>query len=70
MQQAFQLALQKVVDERLTLEGSCAAPHFTDVLWVQLLLLPYTVGKYFYWYLNWIYRIDLMKEEYQDEDKM
>ena len=36
----------------MDIKGGYAKPHWTDVLWVQLVILPLTVYRSLLWYLS------------------
>ncbi|KAG1659182.1 DnaJ subfamily C member 25 [Nymphon striatum] len=61
--------IKKVLADKMDIKGGYSKPLITDVLWVQLVLLPYTLGKYFHWYIKWIYRFNICKEEYGEVEK-
>ena len=62
--------IRKIVLSKVDLRGSFAPPSLWDVLWVQIFFWPYYIVKYFYWFGNWIYRIDVKKQPYTDDDKV
>jgi len=49
--------------------GGYSKPHWTDILWVRIILLPYTTALYIKWYVTWIWRFNIKKEEYGEEEK-
>lgn len=50
--------------------GGYGKPHWTDVLWVQLIISPYTLAMYVIWYARWIWKFNICKEEYGEEEKL
>ena len=38
--------LRKIIEEKMDIRGGYSKPVYTDVLWFQILLLPYFVYKY------------------------
>ena len=50
--------------------GGYSKPSYCDVLWVQLFLSPFYLGQYVCWYLRWIWKFWIMKEEYGEEEKL
>ena len=54
----------------MDIRGGYAKPDWRDVLWVQLVLLPWTSYKYVAWYVDWIYRFRIKKEEFGDAEKL
>lgn len=62
--------IRQVIEEKLDIKGAYAKPKFTDLLWVQLIILPYTLSKYIYWYSNWTWRFTFLRQPYGDEEKL
>jgi len=62
--------LRQIVSDRMDIRGGYAPPRWTDVLWVQLVLLPYTLAKYVLWYARWLYKFTLLRQEYGTEEKL
>lgn len=62
--------IRQIIEEKMDIKGAYAKPKITDVLWVQLIVLPYTLSKYFYWYMNWIWRFTILRQPYGDEEKL
>ena len=52
------------------LRGGYAKPEWTDVLWVQLVLLPYTLAMWTYWYARWFCKFTVLGHEYGTEEKL
>jgi len=47
--------------------GSYQKPSIVDILWLQLVLLPYHIIRYVAWYLHWIWKYTIMRHEYDDD---
>ncbi|KAJ8921756.1 hypothetical protein NQ315_010667 [Exocentrus adspersus] len=62
--------IRKVIEDKMDIKGAYAKPKITDLLWVQLVIFPYTIIKYIYWYLSWFWRHTLLKQPYDDEEKL
>lgn len=62
--------IRKIIEENMDIKGAFAKPQLTDILWVQLIFLPYTLAKYVYWQLRWIWRFTIMRQAYGDEEKL
>lgn len=43
---------------------------YRDILWVQLVLLPYWTFQYISWYVRWVWKFGILREEYGDEEKL
>ena len=41
-----------------------------DVLWIQLVFSPYYLALYIKWYIRWLWKFTLMREEYEEEEKL
>jgi len=62
--------IKKVLEENMDIRGGYAKPKVTDVLWIQLVLLPYTIFNYLVWYAKWVWRFQINQEEYGPEEKL
>lgn len=62
--------IRQVIEEKMDVKGGYAKPSPLDVIWVQLIIFPYTMTKCIVWYLSWIWRFNVLKQEYGREDKL
>lgn len=62
--------IRKVLEENMDIRGGYAKPKVTDVLWIQIVLLPYTLSLYFAWYASWVWRFTIQRQEYGLEEKL
>ncbi|KPJ16207.1 DnaJ-like subfamily C member 25-like [Papilio machaon] len=62
--------IRRVIEENLDIRGAYAKPQIIDILWIQLILLPYTITYYAYWYLRWFWKFTIMKQPYGEEEKL
>lgn len=62
--------IRRVIEENMDIKGAYAKPEIIDILWVQLLILPYTVACYIYWYLRWLWKFTILKQPYGEEEKL
>ncbi|CAH1175762.1 unnamed protein product [Phaedon cochleariae] len=62
--------IKKVIQDKMDIKGAYAKPSITDILWIQLILSPYTLVKYIYWYISWIVRHTVLKQPYSEEEKL
>lgn len=62
--------IRKVIEENMDIKGAYAKPEIVDILWVQLIILPYTIAYYIYWYLRWFWRFTILKQPYGEEEKL
>lgn len=62
--------IKEIIAENLDIQGSYAKPKVLDILWLQLLLSPYTVTKYILWQIRWLWKFTICNEEYGPEEKL
>lgn len=62
--------IRRVIEENMDIKGAYAKPEIVNVLWVQLLILPYTIAVYMYWYFRWFWKFTIMKQPYGEEEKL
>jgi DnaJ family protein C protein 25 len=61
--------LREVVENSIDIKGGYSKATFYDVAWIQLLMSPYTIYKWCAWYIRWIFKFKIMKQEYGEEEK-
>lgn len=61
--------LREIVEDSIDIKGGYSKPTIQDILWIQLLCLPYFSLLYLKWYLNWVWKFWILKEEYGYEEK-
>lgn len=61
--------IRQVIEEKMDIKGAYAKPHITDVLWLQIIISPYTLIKYISWYSSWVWRHTILKEPFNEEEK-
>ncbi|XP_055914086.1 dnaJ homolog subfamily C member 25 homolog [Eupeodes corollae] len=62
--------IRKVIEEKMDVKGGYAKPSIMDLLWIQLLILPYTIFKYAVWYAKWTWKFTINKQPYGEEEKL
>ncbi|XP_059470627.1 dnaJ homolog subfamily C member 25 homolog [Neocloeon triangulifer] len=62
--------IRSVLENNMDIKGGYAKPGVQDILWVQLVVFPYTVFKYCKWYFAWIYKFNIKKEPYGVVEKV
>ncbi|XP_028167353.1 dnaJ homolog subfamily C member 25 homolog [Ostrinia nubilalis] len=62
--------IRRVIEENMDIKGAYAKPEIVDILWIQILILPYTIALYIYWYLRWLWKFTIMKQPYGEEEKL
>ncbi|XP_013109903.2 dnaJ homolog subfamily C member 25 homolog [Stomoxys calcitrans] len=60
----------KVIEEKMDVKGAYAKPTVWDVLWVQIIISPYTLAKWLCWNVSWIWRFNICKQPYGREEKL
>lgn len=62
--------IRKIIEDKMDIKGAYAKPKISDVLWVQLVILPYTIAKYVKWYAGWIWKFTILKRPYGIDEKL
>lgn len=62
--------IKKIIEEKMDIKGAYAKPHITDILWIQLLILPYTIIKYLVWYSTWVWNHSILKKPFSTDEKL
>ncbi|KFM81800.1 DnaJ-like protein subfamily C member 25-like protein, partial [Stegodyphus mimosarum] len=62
--------LKKILEEKIDIRGGYSKPSVADILWIQLICLPYSILKYIYWNLRWFWKFVILKHEYGEEEKL
>lgn len=62
--------IREVILENMDIKGAYAKPSWQDILWVQLLVSPYTLMRYGAWWACWTWRFTVRGQEYGDEEKL
>lgn len=70
MKEEQERKIRQIIEEKMDIKGAYAKPKFSDLLWVQLIILPYTITKYVYWYSKWTWNFTILRRPYGDEEKL
>lgn len=62
--------IRKVIEEKMDIKGAYAKPQILDILWLQLLISPYTLAKFTGWSLRWLWLFTILKKPYGEEEKL
>jgi DnaJ homolog subfamily C member 25 len=62
--------IREVIEEKMDIRGSYEKPSIYDVLWVQIIIFPYTFVKYITWFSMWTLNFTILGKEYGDEEKL
>lgn len=70
MEQEKERVIKKIIEDKMDIKGAYAKPTLRDILWIQLILLPYSLFKYLYWYLSWFVRHTILQQPFDEEEKL
>lgn len=62
--------IKRVIEDKMDIKGAYAKPSILDILWIQLLISPYTLAKYIFWNISWTWRHTILKQPYSEEEKL
>lgn len=62
--------IRQIVENKMDIRGGYAKPKITNVLWIQLIFLPWTLCLWIYFYARWFWKFGIMKEEYGEEEML
>lgn len=62
--------IRSVVEDKMDVKGGYAKPSIRDVLWVQLIIFPYTLVMFIAWHLNWFWQFKVLKQPYGRDEKL
>lgn len=62
--------IREIIEEKMDIKGSYSKPSVTDILWIQLVISPYTISKFVLWYGRWFVNFDILKKPYGMEEKL
>lgn len=62
--------IRKIIEDKMDIKGAYAKPKITDILWIQLVVFPYTLLKYVVWYATWIWNHSILKKPFSEEEKL
>ena len=69
MREEEENVIRSVIADKMDIKGGYAKPNWSDVLWVQLVILPYTIYKWTAFYTRWLWKFGIKREEYGEEEK-
>lgn len=62
--------IRKIIEEKMDIKGAYAKPEIIDILWIQILIFPYTFVKYIIWYAKWFWNFTILRKPYGREEKL
>ncbi|XP_031132500.1 dnaJ homolog subfamily C member 25 [Sander lucioperca] len=61
--------IRDIIKNKIDIKGGYQKPKMSDILLCQIVLFPYYLTNYVTWYISWIYRFTICREEYGEEEK-
>lgn len=68
-QDAERIILQ-VIAERMDIKGAYAKPTWRDILFVQIIVFPYTLVMFLCWYTKWIVQHTILNTPFTKEEQL
>lgn len=62
--------IRKIIEDKMDIKGAYAKPQISDILWIQLLISPYTLTKFIGWSLRWLWLFTILGREYGEQEKL
>lgn len=62
--------IRDIIKTKIDIKGGYQKPNLSDILLCQIVLFPYYLTNYITWYVSWIYRFTICREEYGNEEKL
>ncbi|XP_015257807.1 PREDICTED: dnaJ homolog subfamily C member 25 [Cyprinodon variegatus] len=62
--------IRDIIKNKIDIKGGYQKPRLTDILLCQMVLFPYYLSRYVAWYVSWVYRFTVCREEYGEEEKL
>lgn len=62
--------IREIIEEKMDIKGSYSKPSVIDVLWIQLIISPYTILKYLFWLGRWIVNFNILGKPFGMEEKL
>lgn len=68
--QELDRTIRMIIEDKMDIKGAYAKPKITDILWLQLIMLPYTLTIYLIWYGRWFWNFTILRHEYGVDEKL
>ncbi|KAM8872412.1 dnaJ homolog subfamily C member 25 [Synchiropus splendidus] len=62
--------IRDIIKNKIDIKGGYQKPNLSDILLCQIVLFPYYLTQYVKWYVTWVYRFTICREEYGQEEKL
>lgn len=70
MKELQEKQIRQVIEENMDIKGAYEKPSIMDILWIQIIILPYTIVKYLKWNVMWIINFNIRGQPYGPEEKL
>lgn len=64
-----QRILRQIIEDKIDIKGRCAKPSIYDILWLQLIFLPWSLIQLIIFHVRWIYKFTYNGEPLGEEEK-
>ncbi|XP_064477515.1 dnaJ homolog subfamily C member 25 homolog [Ornithodoros turicata] len=61
--------LKKILEDQVDIRGGYRKPTLRNILWVQLVMLPYSLGTFLWWHGRWLWKFTLQRQELGMEER-
>lgn len=62
--------IRDIIKNKIDIKGGYQKPNLSDILLCQIVLFPYYLTNYVAWYVSWVYRFTICREQYGDEERL
>ena len=62
--------IRGIIADKMDIKGGYAKPHWMDVLWIQMAIFPLTTYRWSAFYISWLWRFGIRREEYGREEQL
>jgi len=62
--------IRNVIEEKMDIRGGYAKPSYWDILWIQIIFFPYSIYTWSLFYIRWLWKYGIKREEYEEKDKL
>lgn len=62
--------IRDIIKTKIDIKGGYQKPNVSDILLCQIFLSPYYMSTYVAWYVSWVYRFTICRDEYGDQEKL
>ncbi|KAG8201271.1 hypothetical protein JTE90_016757 [Oedothorax gibbosus] len=70
IKEEYENVLKKIIENKMDIRGGYSKPSLLDILWMQIICSPYTLISYVAWYIRWMWKFNIQKQEYGEEEKI